>query len=162
MWECLKTLGLVCNGRLGLCSALPCGVGSRGGGGSCGFASEVKEVVAQKISKAASCVWFSPLQPGLAELTSPAKFSQQGPERIFFLPCLGPQAQQGAPRRICGWKHFTAMQGHVAKKTKWRNRGGDMAGFFSCGLFPYLMVEIRVWKIPASTLQQPETGFSWV
>lgn len=99
-----------------LCSALPCGVGSRGGGGSCGFASVVKEVVVQKISKAASCVWFSPLQPGLAELASPAKFSHQGPERIFFLPCLGPQAQQGAPRRICGWKHITAMQGMLQRK----------------------------------------------
>lgn len=96
-----ETLGLVCNGSLDLCSAVPCGVGSRGGGGSCGFASEVKEVVVHKISKE-SCVWFSPLQPGLAELASPAKLSQQGPERIFLLPRLGPQAQQGAPRRIGG------------------------------------------------------------
>ena len=62
-------------------------------GGSCGFASEV-EVAVHKISKEASCVWFSPLQPGLAELASPAKLSQQGPERIFLLPRLGPQAQR--------------------------------------------------------------------
>lgn len=87
-----ETLGLVCNRRLDPCSAIPCGVGSRGGGGSCGFASEVKELVVHKISKEASCVWFSPLQPGLDELASPAKLSHQGPERIFLLPRLGPQA----------------------------------------------------------------------
>lgn len=109
-----ETLGLVCKGRLDPCSTIPCGVGSKGGGGSCGFASEVK-VVVHKISKEASCVWFNPLQPGLAELASPAKLSQQGPERICLLPCLGPQAQQRAPRRIGGWKHITAIQGHVAK-----------------------------------------------
>lgn len=63
-------------------------------GGLCGIASEVKEVVVHKISKEANRVWFSPLQPGLAELASPAKLSQQGPERIFLLPRLGPQAQQ--------------------------------------------------------------------
>lgn len=63
-------------------------------GGSCGFTSEIKEVAAHKISREASCVWFSPLQPGLAKLASPAKLSQQGPARIFLLPRLGPQAQQ--------------------------------------------------------------------
>lgn len=63
-------------------------------GGSCGFASEVKEVVVHNISKEASCIWFSPSQPGLAELASPAKLSQQGPERIFLLPRLGPKAQR--------------------------------------------------------------------
>lgn len=62
--------------------------------GSHGFASEVKEIVVHKISKEASSVWFSSSQPGLAELASPAKLSQQGPERIFFLPRLGPQAQR--------------------------------------------------------------------
>lgn len=54
-----ETLGLVCSGRLDLCSAVPCGVGSRGGGGPCGFASEVKEVVVHKISKEASCLVYS-------------------------------------------------------------------------------------------------------
>jgi len=68
-------------------------------GGSCGFPSEVKEVVVHKISTEASCVWFSPLEPGLAELANAAKLSQQGPERIFLLPRLGPQAQQRAPGR---------------------------------------------------------------
>lgn len=71
-------------------------------GGSHGFASEVKEIVVHKISKEVSCVWFSPSQPGLAKLASPAKLSQQSPERIFFLPHLGPQAQQRASRRVGG------------------------------------------------------------
>lgn len=63
-------------------------------GGSCGFTLEVKEIVVHKISKEASCVWFRPLQPGLAKLASPTKLSQQGPEKIFLLPRLGPQAQR--------------------------------------------------------------------
>lgn len=121
-------------------------------GGSCGFASEVKEVVVHKISKGASCVWFSPLQPGLAELASPAECSQQGPERIFLLPRLGPQAQRWAPRRVGGWKQITAMQGLVAKTSKWRDRGEEerwqaSPPISSCGLFPYLRGRRRAWKI---------------
>lgn len=49
-------------------------------------------------------------------------------------------------------------RGMLQRQLLWRR--GNMAGFSSCGLFPSLRVEIRALKIPASTLQQPETDFS--
>lgn len=161
MWECRRLLAEYAMGGL-ICAQQSLVVLGAEEGGSCGFTSEVKEVVVHKISEEASCVWFSPLQPGLAKLASPTKLSQRGPERIFFLPRLGPQAQWRAPRRVGGWQHITAMQGLVAETSKWRDCGEEErwqaspVDFFCC-----LRGGIRAWKILASTLQQPETDSSW-
>lgn len=55
---------------------------------------KAKEIVVRRISEEASCVGFSPSQPGLAELAGPTKLSQRGPEGLCLLPRSGPQARR--------------------------------------------------------------------
>lgn len=115
-------------------------------GCSCGFASEVKDIVVHRIIKEVSCVSLDPC--------SLSRQSWQ-PRRAFTTRPRGLSSSFAWDPRHC-----SAEACCKGMQTEGLWRGREMAGLFSCRLFSYLRK--RSLKNPGlHSMQQPGSDSFW-